>query len=55
MEISKKELEQELALLKSFGLTDEEFEGIIEFFEYTLEIKTKRICVLNSGPRKVSK
>jgi len=55
MKITQKELEQELISLKAFGLTIEELEGYVEFYEGTLEVEPvnkKIIWVLNTGRRK---
>ena len=50
MKISKKEYDREIAFLKSCKVTDEELDGLLEFFEYTIEIEPnrKRTRVLNS-------
>lgn len=42
MRIGKKDYEQEIAYLKSCGLTQEELEGYIEFFNLTLEIEKEQ-------------
>jgi hypothetical protein len=55
MKITQQELDQELSALRAFGLTEEEIEGFVEFYQDTLEIgphKEKRVCVLNTGKKK---
>ena len=54
MKITKEEYRKELASLKkTFGVTDDEIEGIIEFFNDTLEIEQsgRKTRVFNSGRR----
>jgi len=43
MQISREELQREWLVLKDYGLTDEEIQGMMEFFDYEVIVAQSRM------------